>query len=213
MPIESEHGVVQKIVCWFFEHYEKPTERLGLLGDGDFIYFGRVVDASKEVHEKFDGLEQERHIERAIKIIKGRWDDLFQVRRPSQSGEEDRYIVKKEWGAWRLEAQLRKFFDREDLLLLLVINEAPVGYAVVALEIPKEAANGSVEDVFDVHAHKFVGNYETLGNAMKAADSFGEAWVKSYKSTRSEQCDCEAIASSASSTPPRGTRRSPSARA
>jgi hypothetical protein len=121
--------------------------------------------------------------------------------------------VKKEWNTWRLEAQLRKFFERDGLLLLLVVNEAPMGYAVMALEVPDKAANGSAEDVFDAHAHKFVGNYETLSKAMTAADTFGEAWVKRFKATRSDKCDCEAIEPSASSTPPRGSRHSPIARA
>lgn len=121
--------------------------------------------------------------------------------------------MKKEWGAWRLEAQLRKFFERADLLLLLTVGEGPRGYAVVALELPETVVNGNAEDVFDAHAHKLVGTYETLSKAMMAADSFGEAWVKSYKSTRIEQCDCELIEASASSTPRRGSRRSPSARA
>lgn len=90
MSCEEIHEV-QRIVDWFFEHYEPPTERLKSVRplirpeDDDYLFFGGPVRASVVVHAEFDGKEQEHHIERALEIIKSGWKDLFQMKKTPQT--------------------------------------------------------------------------------------------------------------------------------
>jgi hypothetical protein len=114
---------------------------------------------------------------------------------------------------WQFGGSLRKLVDRDDAKLLIVIEDVNDEYAVMALETSKQAIEGGGEAVLDDHSHKVVGYYPTVRQALDAADSFGGAWARRFKATRSDKCDCAPIEASASSTPRRGSRRFPSARA
>jgi hypothetical protein len=85
--------------------------------------------------------------------------------------------------------------DRGDgRTLLLFCNDAD-GWMVGAIETSTSATEGDSAGVLDDHNHKVVGRYETIREALDAADSFAEAWLKNWKATRSNKCDCGEISS------------------
>jgi hypothetical protein len=59
---------------------------------------------------------------------------------------------------------------------------------VVAFEA---RAHGSLQAVLDNHAHKVVGQYESVTEAILSAESYAKAWFKGHKAAQLETtCEC-----------------------
>ncbi len=56
------------------------------------------------------------------------------------------------------------------------------------------ASAASLDDVLANHAHQVVGSYDTLAEALVNAESYAAAWLKGFRSTQADPCECEEIA-------------------
>jgi len=92
--------------------------------------------------------------------------------------------------SWTTTAQFSCLVVRNDgNRLTLAMSAIGDRWHVVALETPVETR--TLKDLFDSHAHKEVGTYGSPTEAIAAAESFAGAWLRDFKSTRTEQCACE----------------------
>lgn len=70
-------------------------------------------------------------------------------------------------------------------------------WIATAIEIPPTPLEGEmvalVQDALDDHAHKVIGRYGHLSDAITASESFAVCWLKEHKSTRAAACACSEI--------------------
>lgn len=72
----------------------------------------------------------------------------------------------------------------------LVVMTSADGKAVA---VESSADADSAEAIFGEHSHKVIGAYGSLQKALTACDSYAEAWLKGFKSTKSKSCACDEI--------------------
>jgi hypothetical protein len=73
------------------------------------------------------------------------------------------------------------------IVTVLKYTDADTEWFVGAVESPLGA------DILEDHAHKIVGKYKSLTEALAAGESFGRAWLKGFKATKMDACACEEI--------------------
>jgi hypothetical protein len=80
---------------------------------------------------------------------------------------------------------------KADTPTLGVVVQTALGgdaWDVVALEARK---HGNPQAVLDNHAHKVVGQYESVTEAILSAESYAKAWFKGHKVAQLEtSCEC-----------------------
>ena len=99
---------------------------------------------------------------------------------------------------WTTATQLIATVARDDRRLGVSVQVARENeWAVVGIETTDPGKAGgfsqTVERVLDDHAHQIVGMYDSLGKAIEAAEGFARAWVRDFKATRAETCECDVI--------------------
>lgn len=100
----------------------------------------------------------------------------------------------KEFGkiSWSSLAAFVGMVDREDGRRLAVNVQPVLGeWGVLAVEIATDAVTPNA--ILDNHAHKEVGHYDSVKEAMFAAESFAQSWYKGHKAAQMSECGCEEI--------------------
>lgn len=143
---------VQQIVDWFFAHYEPPTKRKSSVSplmrpeDDDWLFSSPPVDAAVVVLARFQKEEQKHHVERALEVVRGRWNDLFQVKQTPQTiGTAVQEHIMQFFGYEHLPQELQhvsKYFA--DLAVLLVTTLPRNPERTVALRKLLEAQDAAV---------------------------------------------------------------------
>lgn len=95
--------------------------------------------------------------------------------------------------SWRVNAQFMTVLHLEKDSLSIVVQEHDGMWLVLSLETATKNTH-NIDAVFDNHAHKHVGNYQTPAEALSAAESFGKSWLKKHKVSLHSTCDCSEIA-------------------
>lgn len=97
--------------------------------------------------------------------------------------------------AWQTHASFYLTTVGQERTLSIFVACRGADWLVAAIETPKDAT--TPESVFDSHAHKIVGSYDSAGEAFQAAESFRASWWKGHKaSSFREVCACDEIDSS-----------------
>ncbi len=91
--------------------------------------------------------------------------------------------------AWATQAQFFASVSRDGLKLGVVCQLMGSKWQVLALTTPD--ATTTVDELFENHAHKVVGFYDSPTEALTAAESFARAWHRDFKATRANDCTCE----------------------
>lgn len=95
-------------------------------------------------------------------------------------------------GAWSTQAGFVYTVSAPLTRLLCFVALQPQGqWQVLALETPGDAT--TEEKVLESHAHKIIGSYPHVSEALAAAESFAHHWLKLAKSTQFANCDCPEI--------------------
>ncbi len=94
---------------------------------------------------------------------------------------------------WSTQAQFYSIVEGKESRLIMIVQPFQQGWQVLALTT--SLGTKTPEEVFDDHAHKIVGQYPYPVEAIEAAESFANAWVKKIKPTKSRRCECKEIAS------------------
>ncbi len=90
---------------------------------------------------------------------------------------------------WESQAAFSARVVRGDRQLIVFVKPHPDDAKWFVISI--EASND--EAALENHAHKVIGNYPSIVKAFEAAESFARAWVKKFKATKHEACECEEI--------------------
>jgi hypothetical protein len=77
------------------------------------------------------------------------------------------------------------------ILVLNIIEHATGVWSAAALVTPF-VRGGSVQQVFDNHAHEAFGDFRTVKAAKRACEKYARAWLR--KQPQRAQCACESIA-------------------
>jgi hypothetical protein len=106
----------------------------------------------------------------------------------------------------RVKPRLLPWTTKAQLLLAAVTQERELAvivdtetYSVLAVETPRLRIAGEPRDlaeaVFDNHAHQFVGQRESLADAIALAESYAGEWLeRTTKGTlAAARCDCGEI--------------------
>lgn len=107
----------------------------------------------------------------------------------SSKKKAKRAVPSLEWTSY---AMFSGIVRGQDKTLMVVVTSQSGRWSVSALETPT-ALVGSVQGVFDDHAHKVIGTYDDIPSAFRAAESFALSWGKKHKVARFDVCTCEAI--------------------
>lgn len=88
----------------------------------------------------------------------------------------------------RTAPQFRTIIERDDGLNCAIVTQVHKRkWFVFALTTPKKTLDDALKD----HAHKVIGDYKTLREAMLAAESWAAHWLKGHKVTNAKKCLCQ----------------------
>lgn len=75
---------------------------------------------------------------------------------------------------WEASAAFMTLLSRDDVKLMLLVNNHMGKWNVLALETRQEVA----ENILDDHAHKIIGIYDSPVKAITAAEGFARSWSR-----------------------------------